>query len=313
LILCFIFIAFAQYNDCEVTVGSNSFDFSPLRSQEDYTVSTSNGYSFVLNMCGPIETSYLKQQFPNASAVQEVGQNNYQAGDQMTLSWSSSTNGTQNIIIASYSSGTDGRTYKINFKCKEGAMNSGKGNPVFVSEATPKNYVFDWETTFACSGNAPHDCTVYYQNQEFDLAPLRAATDYKITSDTDGTFYINICGPLVDQTVCGSANNEDNAVACQNKNNQQTVLATADSVFFNYNNTGSDIVATYYGGFQGGEIVYTITCNQNATGPIYNNKFNNAYYFSWTSPVACNANSTFLIKRSLGRHHHHHHKKPHHA
>ena len=71
---------------------------------------------------------------------------------------------------------------------------------------------------------------------QFDLSPLRNDNvDYKVSSSNAGTFFINICGPLVDPSVCGSGNQVDDPVACQNLNNQQTLLATVDSVSYHYN------------------------------------------------------------------------------
>ena len=244
-------------------------------------------------MCGPIQSSYLKNQFPTSSGVQQDGQNYYSIGDYSTVVWGTAQNGSNSLITASFTGGDGNRTYQINFSCKQGALNDGKGLPTFVSEVTPGNYLFEWSTVFACA-SPPHDCTVYFQNLQFDLSPLRNdSVDYKITSDNDGTFFINICGPLVDSSVCGADNSEDDAIACLNYNNQQSVLATADSVSFNYNKTGEAITATYFGGFQGRTVVYTILCDQNTTGPSYFGKgFNNAYNFFWRSPVACQQNST---------------------
>jgi len=123
------------------------------------------------------------------------------------------------------------------------------------------------------------------------------SSDFKITTDNDGTFFINICGPLIDQDVCGGSNNEDNAIACQNNQNQQRVVATADSVYFNYNSTATSITATYYGGYQGSTLVYNIQCDQNTSSPTFFNKVNNAYIFVWKSPAACVKNSTALLGR----------------
>jgi len=247
-------------------------------------------------------TSYLKNQFPNTSAIQEQGQQNYALGDANTLVWGSFVNGTETIVTASYSNGEGNRTYQINFKCNKLADNDGKGAPTFLNETTPNNFLFEWETSYACTSTPAHDCTVFYQQLTFDLSPLRnESSDFKITSDDDGTFFINICGPLLDQDVCGGGpNSEDNAVACQNNQNQQRVLGTADSVYFNYNGTAGSITATYYGGYQGSTLVYNIQCDQNTTGPTFFNKVNNAYIFVWKSPVACVANST----SSLGRKQH---------
>ena len=37
-------------------------------------------------------------------------------------------------------------SYTINFSCKQGALNDGKGVPNFVSEVSSGNYVFEWAT-----------------------------------------------------------------------------------------------------------------------------------------------------------------------
>jgi len=178
------------------------------------------------------------------------------------------------------------------FLCKQGAGNSGRGTPQFVS-VNGSAYVFSWETTYACASPA-HDCIVYYENQIFDISSLRNdSADYKIQSDSDGTFFINICGPLVDTSVCGDLDSVD-PNACQINQNQHIVLASADSVSFDYNTTAQQITATYYGGFQGDIVVYLIQCSLNATsGPSYFGKFNNAHTFSWQNKAACAASKYF--------------------
>jgi hypothetical protein len=300
-IICLCFLAInAQFQGCQFTLGDKFYDFSMLRSSQDYIL-TSNNTMFTLNLCGAIESSNLKDKFPQAGAVVQNGSDNYSLGDFSSMKWSAGTDGNNSFIVASYTGGDDGRNYQIHFECKQGASHNGAGMPEFVAEVAPKDFLFRWPTVYACDSQ-PHDCEVFYQNLTFNLAPLRNdSVDFKVQTDNMGTFFLNICGPLVDATVCGATNNEDDPVACRNYQNKQSVVATADGMDFSYNATSQTITATYFGGYQGETISYVILCDTNTTSPTYLDKFNNAFIFLWKSPVACTSSVTHSSKKHLGR------------
>ena len=105
LILALIFaVSFAQYPSCQFSLNGVSYDLSALRTEQDYHVSGQQ-FEFTMNLCGPIASSFLRNQFPNSSAVMSAGQNYYSLGDASTVQWASGGNQTNPLIVASFTGG----------------------------------------------------------------------------------------------------------------------------------------------------------------------------------------------------------------
>jgi len=275
----------AQYQSCQVSYNGKSFDFSPLREQNDYIITTSNGTVWI-NMCGPLTDADIIQQFPGSSAaLQSLSQTYQSLGQASSLAWNYATIDSKLAIIANYSGGSNNLSYSIVFKCDQNAINDGKGQPI-LDQITNNQFIFNWTTSFACSAG-PGDCFVNYEQYTIDLTPLRGTSDYKVAGMGNTTYFLNICGPLADNSVC---TNISETVGCQINGPTQVTIGISDASSFYFNATGKNVIAGYYGGTEGRRLVYQLDCDQtNGVGtPVYVNEYPpRTYNFYWKTNVVC--------------------------
>jgi len=274
----------AQYPACQVSYNGKSFDFSPLRSQDDYIVSTQNGTVWI-NMCGTLTNADIIEQFPSSSAaVQDYTQNYLSLGNASTLSWTTATVNNVFAIVANYTGGTNNLAYSIVFTCDQFAINDGKGQPT-IDQISNNQYIFQWKTSFACTAG-PGDCFANYNQYTIDLTPLRGNTDYKVLGNS-ATYFVNICGPLAANSVC---TNVSETVGCLVQGPDQITIGISDASSIYYDPQMSGVVAQYFGGTEGRRMIYQLVCNNTAgTGsPVFiNENPSRTYNFYWQNNVTC--------------------------
>ncbi|XP_060069663.1 cation-independent mannose-6-phosphate receptor-like [Ylistrum balloti] len=195
-------------SDCKVhdPLTMYEFDLNLLRTNEDYRVSTPDNYVYVLNVCGPLQSSTCGTdqvaicQTKSADADYHVNAGmpssalRYQTGE-ITLKY---VNGKANCH------GKYNRSTIITFLCDHAV--DGSAGPVFIKEDSVCTYLFEWKTKLACPPFSVGDCSITApDHNQYDLSTLAMTSDNYDYVDYlhRKKFIINVCRSLVhkkDQT-----------------------------------------------------------------------------------------------------------------
>jgi len=138
--------------DCAPVLNGKNYDFSPLKSSEDYFIGrsvTKLGWDFIINICNEvIEPACVR----NVGVCQVWNYNCFftgcgsaSLGSSEDLLFSVSTSGDN--ILAKFGKGDDGRSSTITFTCDDSA---GAGKPTYVAETPINSYQFSWTSAYAC-------------------------------------------------------------------------------------------------------------------------------------------------------------------
>ncbi|OWF52457.1 cation-independent mannose-6-phosphate receptor-like [Mizuhopecten yessoensis] len=171
-------------------------------------------------------------------------------------------------------------------------------NPTFMGKTDSCEYLFSWQTPFACPMKKPHigsDCKVQdpLATHEFDLNPLRKATDYKVPTPDNYLYILNVCGPLQSTTACGA----DQVGICQTKpsNASYKVNAGMPSSALRYQ-TGVITLKYLNGkspchGKYNRSTIITFLCDHStngSAGPVFIKEESDCtYMFEWKTSLAC--------------------------
>ncbi|XP_062610067.1 cation-independent mannose-6-phosphate receptor-like [Saccostrea cucullata] len=187
--------------NCTVTNPKSgyTFDLQSLKQTKGYNVSDRADHTFTLNVCQPISGTRCQDK-TGACQVETRGQlRSFNAGNANTkLQYD------DGILFLNYTGGDKchngqfERNVIISFIC---SLDAGRGHPEFIAETEDCTYQFVWHTDLACEEQVM--CSVEKDGYTIDLAPLIKKSGHHLAvsttrrgSNTNGTFYINICRPL---------------------------------------------------------------------------------------------------------------------
>ncbi|XP_074663133.1 cation-independent mannose-6-phosphate receptor-like, partial [Tubulanus polymorphus] len=288
-------------NDCKVTdpLYHREFDLSDLKKKSgDYSVS-GNGYVFLLNVCGPLNTGTgvcagagVCQTKTSQNLIINAGKSS------SAVTYEDGVLGLEYVNGKANCHGKYERRTIIKFQCDHST--SGLTGPTYKEERGDCTYVFEWFTSNACPPFKIGSCSLTATDGKFyDLSELVKTRDNYVSTQLAGDKYvINVCSSIVHTKgiLC-----PPNAASCL-IHRDVTSNKTTYTNLGEYNDhmlsvTSNGILRlTYINGEKCStgktrKTVIDLICSKQgaeAAEPQYSHQENNCeYYFTWSTPHAC--------------------------
>lgn len=159
---------------CAVTdpITGQVFNLTNLNNPKGYSLSGDRGYDYLINVCEPLADGSCDSDGAAGCQIVKDGRTISLGNGPAPLLMD------DGVLKVKYHDGTvgcgqaTGRTSEIIFVCNKDA---GDGSPVFLNEFTSCNYVFQWETKWACPvEDEAISCQAsnFAQDENYDLTPL---------------------------------------------------------------------------------------------------------------------------------------------
>lgn len=293
--------------NCTVTNPSTgyAFDLSSLRRSEGYTVDDRKDHKFTLNVCGAVAGTTCVAS-TGTCQVETIGEmRSFNAGK-----WNANLQYDDGILFLNYSGGDKchnnqyERNVIISFICSQGA---GQGRPEFIAETGDCTYQFVWHTELACEEQVR--CSVEKDGYTVDLSPLIKMSGHHLAvstagheTDTDGTFYINICRPLnpIYGKLCPPG-----ASACQDRVGKSPISLGKARTRPQLDPVSNKIVLLYDHGSPcpsnpttniTSKIIFNCKPGPLIGSPVLEYFAGCQYIFEWDTNVVCERNNTDIAK-----------------
>ncbi|GAB1599449.1 cation-independent mannose-6-phosphate receptor-like [Argonauta hians] len=193
-------------SSCKVTdpLYKDEFDLSPLRKLTGNYEVPGDGYNFLLNVCGTLNTDLdscgdgtaaCQTRSSDSSFVVDIGK----SSDELVYE--------DGVLFLTYKGGKSNchkkftRKTLITFTCDSSV--DGTAGPHYLEEKFDCTYLFEWPTKYACSHVSVSDCTMQdNKGNDYDFSGLTLTSDNYVFVEsklTNRKFILNICQTLVHQ------------------------------------------------------------------------------------------------------------------